>query len=617
MAKDLNLTTLPYTKKELKDFYYAAWDAVDEKKKDDLDELLKKCPELFKLPYYSKPKSERDKNVIGKLVDIYGVSPDMIGYAIEKGADFNDLDETVQVPAFCYAILNPGRENLPVEMAKRMSYFRTDSFLTNPYFYAILTLNAELVQVLTEKGLDLSVPYESPFFEKVQNALSYAELVRDFFTGSPWQEEADRIYAEIARASRQQGISIPPASVSEEEKNRPLSKGELWFFSNVIIQALRKKNVAMVTYFASHARSALQERLFGNGTALHYACEKGSVEMIQAMIRAGADPLRYVKTSYNDMKLPAVGIAIAGSNVEVADYLLRQYPEAVVRDKKGCLLETAIRFSKDAITCELVKALVNAGARIDVYYEYQGWKTSVHPHSLAEKQNKPDVADYLTKVAEQQGLDMKDYDLRVPDQAEMATYQRYSEDYSLQKDQKTLVAKPGKRQKLKPKYAAFALNLRAALRVALEYARKHYANETAYQFTLAFEQDGASSCFWTVLSTEEDYAKTGGEESGRYIVEECGIWNLAEDAFSLLNSLLKKLPYDQDDYGDQVQEMALQCLEDIREEGLLEANNLGSVLLQYYTRDNDQLEQILLAAERLNPEIEELALYKNSMELFY
>ncbi|MNP32607.1 hypothetical protein D3C76_1257950 [compost metagenome] len=45
------------------------------KKKEEVDELLEKCPDLFRLPYYAKPMSDRDKNVIGKLVDIYGVSP--------------------------------------------------------------------------------------------------------------------------------------------------------------------------------------------------------------------------------------------------------------------------------------------------------------------------------------------------------------------------------------------------------------------------------------------------------------------------------------------------------------------------------------------------------------
>ncbi|MNC41092.1 hypothetical protein D3C75_898430 [compost metagenome] len=197
----------------------------------------------------------------------------------------------------------------------------------------------------------------------------------------------------------------------------------------------------------------------------------------------------------------------------------------------------------------------------------------------------------------------------------MEIYGKYVELYARLKSESMLAAKPGKRQKLKAKYAAFALNLRAAVRVALEYAVKHFSNETAYQFTLAFEHDGGSSCFWTVLSTEEEYVKTGVDESYRYSIEEAGKWNLAEDAFDLLQPLLKKLPYDQDDYMDQIQEMALQCLEDIREEGLLQSNHMEQILVQFYMRELD--ETIIQMAERLNPGVEEIARYKQSMELFW
>ncbi|MNO00879.1 hypothetical protein D3C81_2208650 [compost metagenome] len=68
---------------------------------------------------------------------------------------------------------------------------------------------------------------------------------------------------------------------------------------------------------------------------------------------------------------------------------------------------------------------------------------------------------------------------------------------------------------------------------------------------------------------------------------------------------------------DQIKETALQCLEDIREEGLLEVNHLGHTLVQFHMREVDGLDQVLQMAERLNPDVEELARYKQSMELFW
>ncbi|MFM9329838.1 DUF4303 domain-containing protein [Paenibacillus mesotrionivorans] len=606
-----------YTKKELKNYYEGIYDAVYENNKTDVDKLLEKCPDLFQLPYYSKPRSERDKNVIGKMVDIYSVSPEMIVYLIEKGADFNQLDDTLGIPAFCNAVMNPGSENLPVKMAKHMNDFRTDAFLNNPYFYAILTLNLDLVRVLVEKDLDLSVTYEHPFFEKAKNVLSYALLFRDFFQGSQWEQEAASIYSLIEQASRKQEVAVPAGTAPTENRQQPLTKGDLWFFKNALIQGVRRKNEAMVGFFSNTGGAALREPIFENGTALHFICEKGTVGMIKGMIQGGADPLQSVKTSYNGIKLPAVGVAIAKSNVEVALYLLKEYPHTAAQDKKGDLLQMAIRFSKDKVSYDLVKTLVEAGSSINVYYEYKGWRTSLNPISLAVSDGKSDVAEYLEKMAIEKGIVLQDYPLREPDKAEIEKYESYVELYTRLKSENKLATKQGKRQKPKAKYAAFALNLRAAVRVALEYAATHFSNETAYQFTLAFDHDGESSVLWTVLSTEEEYAKANIDESLRYIIDESGKWNLAEDAFALLPSLLKKLPFDQDDYLDQIKETALQCLEDIREEGLLEVNHLGHTLVQFHMREVDGLDQVLQMAERLNPDVEELARYKQSMELFW
>ena len=600
-----------YTKKEIKVIYWEMRSAVREGRRERIDAIVNEHPDVFS---FSLPDNEI---LMSALIEIYRVDPEIICYVIDKGADPNQTGTILKVPAFCRAITISIQPELAAAMVKKINTFDLSDFYSNPLFYSIRMQNLEVVKELLNKNIDLTMTYENPCFDKTQNALSYARLYEDFYKGTYKEEECKLIRELIEEAVKQKGITLSQQVVSKDVKDQGISELDLWMMEEEMKQAIRnEENNTMLIYFAKQCQPILKTT-FKYGSVMHQACEYGTLEQVKLLVEAGADFNLVNKTTLREM--PPIGCAIIEEKPEIVKYLLEQNREIATKDIEGKLLEIAIIFASETVL-ESVRLLVEAGATIDVYYEYLGYTHTFNPISLAESKSKEDVAAYLREIAKQKGIELTDKLLRQPDEKEISRYKAYVNAYKKMKKEGQLISLPERNIKLSAKYATFSLSLRAAIKVALEKAAEKYIEEKPYQFTLAFLYEGENSYFWTVLHTEEEYQaykeqRKGYDDQYRYIVEEHGEWDIAEDAFDVMNEGVCKLNIDAENFFEQIEEMSLQCLEDICEEKLLESLGLKNMLINFYVREHYTAEQNLAMAKRLNKDAALLDDYKNCLEL--
>lgn len=600
-----------YTKKEIKMIYWQMKEAVHDCNKEKIDTIVAEHPDVFS---FSQPDGEI---LMHALIDIYRVDPEIICYVIDKGADPNQIGSMLKVPAFCRAITVSILPELAAAMVKKIKTFDLSDFYYNPMFYAIRFHNLEVVKELLNKDFDLTPAYENPCFDQTQNALSYVKLYEAFYKNTYYEEEYKQIREYIEEAVIKKGLILSQRPVSKEVKAQDLSELDIWMMEEEMKQAIwNKKSNEMLVYFAKQCQPILKTT-FKYGSVMHQACEYGTLEQVKLLVEAGADYNQVHKTLLVEM--PPIGYAISEDKPEIVKYLLEQRPEIATEDSEGRLLEIAIRFGEEK-ALECVKLLVEAGAPIEVYYEYEGYTHSSNPISLAERSQKQDIAAYLSQVTKEKNIVLTDYPLSQPDEEEISRYKANVNAYKKMKKEGQLTSRDEKGVKLKAKYAAFSLKLRAALKVALENAAQKYMAEKPYQLTLAFLNEGENSYFWTVLHTEEGYEDykeqhKAADDQYRYFVEEHGEWDIAQDAFDLMNAELSKFNTEADDFFEQIEEMSLQCLEAIQEEELLGSLGLSNMLINFYVREHYEAEQMLAIAKRLNKNEALLKDFKNCLEL--
>lgn len=171
----------------------------------------------------------------------------------------------------------------------------------------------------------------------------------------------------------------------------------------------------------------------------------------------------------------------------------------------------------------------------------------------------------------------------------------------------------------------FIRKLKAAIKVALEDSVDKYGNEGIYMFTLAYLYEYDNSYFWNVISTEEQYDKLAKEAKEnilmyyRYSPEESPYWDTGKEAFYDMNeefvNMVENQEYDKenydedetfwdtfefDDFYSELEEVCLNAMKEIRDEGFLETINLENIIFRFYVRDHYSTEKEIEMFKYLN-----------------
>ncbi|WP_293983259.1 DUF4303 domain-containing protein [uncultured Clostridium sp.] len=198
-------------------------------------------------------------------------------------------------------------------------------------------------------------------------------------------------------------------------------------------------------------------------------------------------------------------------------------------------------------------------------------------------------------------------------------YKEYIKEY---KNEKKIISKS--KIIIRDYLEEFKGKLKAAIKVALEDSIDDYGNEGIYMFTLAYLYQYDNSYFWSVISTEDKYKELIKDKESnlmyyRYSPEESPNWEAGCIAFDEMNNafveMVEKQEFDEercdeddkfwdsfefDNFYNELEEVCLQSLNEIREEGFLEKIKLENIIFQFYVREHYPMEKDIEMFRNIN-----------------